>query len=72
VSSKEHEIYILKNKKDNPLTRPILFPNQDENLNINFMWPYMRLKYLCAFWEKTSAWMNIAFSCFGPCIVCCV
>jgi hypothetical protein len=33
VLSKEHEIYILKNKKQKP-TRPILFPNQDENLNL--------------------------------------
>jgi hypothetical protein len=41
VLSKEHKIYIYKNK--NPPTRPILFPNQDENLNINFMWPNSEL-----------------------------
>jgi hypothetical protein len=50
--SKEHEIYISKNKKEIPPIRPILFPNEDENLYINFMWPNLKIMKRCGSYQR--------------------
>ena len=45
-------VWKIKNK--NPPTRPIILANQDENLNINFMEPYLKWWLLKLFYGNDS------------------